>query len=49
MARRSNTITLILEGQKAIHSVDTFEQALHLFLRDDIKWADNVIRIATGK
>ncbi|WP_379971104.1 hypothetical protein [Ectobacillus sp. sgz5001026] len=35
MARRSNTISLNLEGQKAIHSVDTFEQALHLFLRDD--------------
>jgi integrase/recombinase XerD len=34
MARRSKTISLNLEGQKAINSVETFEQALHLFLRD---------------
>jgi integrase/recombinase XerD len=34
LARRSNKIELSLEGQKAIKSVETWEEASHLFLRD---------------
>ena len=34
MTRRSNKVSLNLEGQQAIHKVGSFEEALHLFLRD---------------